>query len=347
MASGWEYIITNSMTMEVIGKIRNAHDRSLSVDLNKSGSASCWLPISDPLSASAWPWSTALVAQYDNTWFWSGPLVQRKTNMAQGQVTISAVGWFERLMHLTIQDVNGASYSNQDAGAIVADLLDKAADQDPHLQITLGTVETTQPRTITYNLDQSIGQAILDLADLESGYDWYIDPITRELNIVAQLGTVRPECRWMFLGDGKSRQSNLANVEETVDGSTLVNQMRTRGQFGSGYADDPASMNTYGVFQEAPSLSDVVDPVVLVAYAGAEIFYRSQPRVTYDLTPKPSSKATVPKLFRDFNIGDVGYLTARRGIVDVRDQPVRAFGATLAINDAGTETITNLQTTAN
>jgi hypothetical protein len=88
----------------------------------------------------------------------------------------------------------------------------------------------------------------------------------------------------------------------------------------------------------------VVDNNILLAYANADIVYRAQPRLTYDLTPKPSTKATVPRLFRDFNLGDTTYMTAKRDYVEVEDQATRIFGVSLAISNAGTETLSKLQT---
>lgn len=345
MAQGWEYMLARSSDMSVLGKFKYAHDRTLEIDLNKSGSASCWVPMSERLAQFVIPWKTSLVAQYDGEWFWSGPISSRQTDMAAGKVSISAIGWFERLMHFFISDLT-LTYTAVDASAIIIDLLAKAAAQDAHLPITMGDVELSQLRTITYNLDQNIGQAIQDLAELEAGIDWYIDPVTRELKIYEIRGVDRPRCRWTFLGDGKSRQSNLTNCVEMLDGSTLVNDITPRGKYASGHDEDLVSQTDYGVIQERPSLSDVVDTTILNAYAAGEIVYRATPRITYTLTPKPSSKATVPKLFRDFDIGDVGYLTARRDFIDVQNQAVRMFGASLSISDPGVETITNLQTTA-
>lgn len=345
MAQGWEYILARSSDMSVLGKFKNAHDRTLETDINKSGSASCWTPMSERLARLAIPWKTCLIAQYDGTWYWSGPIASRQTDMAGNRVAISAIGWFDRLMHFFIEDLS-VSYTEVDAGAIITALLAKAAAQDAHLPITMGTVELSQPRTITYNLDQNIGQAIQDLAEIEAGIDWYIDPITRQINVYARRGVDRPKCKWNFIGDGKSQQSNLSNCVELLDGSTLVNDITPRGKYASGHDEDLVSQTDYGVFQERPSLSDVIEPERLNEYAVAEIVYRSQPRLTYILTPKPSSKATVPKLFRDFDIGDIGYLTARREFIDVQNQAVRMFGASLSINDVGVETITNLQTTA-
>lgn len=344
MAAGWEYILARSSDMSTIGKLKNAHSRALVVDLNKSGSASCWIPTSESVAKYVSPWRTCVVAQHDGQPFWSGPIVSCPTNMATGEMTISAVGWFEHLMHLLLKDLL-TSYVEEDEGAIIASLLGKAREQWAALPIALGTVEASVQRTRSYQQDQNIGQAIIDLTELEDGTDWYIDPITRELEIVARRGVDRPNCKWVFI-HGESGRSNLSNVERDVDGTGMVNDMIARGKGVSGRQTEPLSEEEYGVFQESQGLSDVVETETLESYAAAEVAYRSQPRVTYKLSPKPyTSTFKVPELFKDFDIGDTNYLTARRDFIDVEGQAERVFGASLSISDVGTTTITDLQTT--
>lgn len=347
MADQWKFLLCNSSDLSFIRELRNAHDRTLNVDINKSGSASGWLPMSDKAASLIQLWSTCIVAQYGSTIFWSGPISNRRISYAQGRVSFNAVGWFDRLMNFLVQDNPSVQYANQDAGAIASSLIGKARAQDPHLPITMGSVTLTQNRTITYQRDQNIGQAINDLVQLESGFDWYIDPVTRQFNVVAQLGQDRPSCKWSFIADGQSQQSNLADLEVFEDGTAIVNWIAPRGQYGTiTPVQEPVSQDAYGVFMEAPSISDVVDSNILTAYANAELVYRAQPRVTYTLTPKSSAKVTVPRLFRSFNIGDTTYLTARRDQHVITDQAVRIFGVTLAIQDNGAEVLSNLQTTA-
>lgn len=345
MAKGWRYYLGNSSDMEIVSELKHAHGRALEVDNNKSGSSNYWVPIGDQPAGKVWPWETCTIIQHDDDIFWSGPNTSRTTDMSSGQVAVSAVGWFERFMHLLLLDFT-TSYVDKDAGFIISDLVAKARALDPSLPITMGTVVPSQIRTITYSRDQSIGQAIIDLGVIESGVDWYIDPVTRKLNVVPRRGVDRPDVKWTFIGDMRSQQSNLSNCVESVDGNTITNSMRPRGKVASGFAEDAMSRDRYGLFMDNPSLSDVSDTSILNAFANAEMVYRAQPRVLYELTPKPSSKGNVPKLFRDFDIGDTTYLTARRGHVDIVDQATRMFGVGLAITDVGVEILNKLQTTA-
>jgi hypothetical protein len=198
--------------MKIIGELKQASARSLSVDINKSGSASFNFPMDHRYAKYINALRTCLIAQRGDEWFWSGPIHQVTRDFAAGKISATAVGWFDRLNSRFLPDQR--QYADQDAGGITSDLL-SIANGIGDTFIKLGTVEPSQLRTTTYARDANIGQEIQSLVELESGYDWYIDPVSRELNIVARRGQDRPQCKWILIGDGKSNMSNLKNVVET------------------------------------------------------------------------------------------------------------------------------------
>lgn len=364
----WRFFLALSRDMSIIGELKAASGRQLTVDMNKSGSASFNFPMDDELVAPyIGTWRTAIVAQrgYQNDakWFWSGPVSSVQRDYAAGTISVSAVGWFDLLLHrlaaerLTyapgVAPRTGASaHSGEwDAGEIVADLIAYVNERFDSY-ITMGTNEVSQPRQRAYEVDVNIGQEIQSLSEIESGYDWYIDPRTRELNIVARRGIDLPNVRWIFVADsseseGRSAQSNLSNVQDSEDGSTLANDIMARGKFSSAEAQSVESQDHYGaLFQDVASLSDVVDPDILNAFVNAEIVYRQNSRTTYTLSPLPHTVPGVPLLFDDYDLGDTTYLTARRGTFEINDQAVRIFGVGMSIDENGVESITSLKTSA-
>lgn len=341
MAQGWRFYLGNSSDMSLIGRLPHADGRQLQVDLNKSGQATCASLMRDEIARKAYPWETCLIAQHDRDLFWSGPVVMRNRNWASGTISITANGWFERLMNLKLQEA--LTFTDADAGSIAQTLLGKAIEQDPTVPITIGIVEPTQPRTISYAIDQNIGQAIIDLCELEAGFDWEVHPVTRQLNIFAKISVDRPNVRWAFKEHGNC---NLADLDDSLDGTSIANRFWARGKFSSGFGELPESIDRIGVFEDTGSLSDITDQNILDAYANEEVVFRGWPRATFTLTPKPESKASVPKLFRDFNIGDINYLDAERDGQEIIDQALRVFGVTLDIDKLGVGTLSNLQTTA-
>jgi len=131
-------------------------------------------------------------------------------------------------------------------------------------------------RNLTYQIYQNIGQAITDLSNIEGGFDFEVNPVTRALDIY--YGTVKTGST--IFGRGVNRPevvfgyrwgpSNLSNASRTTDGSKLMNQETATGRYGTGQQTDTASVATYGLYEEQQTLSEVVDVNVLDAEWSAE-----------------------------------------------------------------------------
>jgi hypothetical protein len=317
MAEGWRYFLADSKSLEIIGELGEAKSRTLGTDINKSGNASCTYPLDAPYAEFIWPWRTALIVMFDDDWFWSGPISMRTRQWASGKVVINAIGWFEKVMRRIVLELDGLAYTNMDAGAIAFALLDYANSVGDTL-VRPGIFEGSQVRTRTYVRDANIGQEIMNLAELEAGYDWYVDPVTRRLNIVERRGALREDVVWYAVQDGEvveydghrraSSGNNLADVQDVADGTTVVNQ------------------------------------IFLDAYANGEMVYRAQPKTTYQLTPKSNADERVPRFKIDFDLGDTMPLVCKRGTMEIVGEHVRAFGVDLDIQDNGVAHISRLQT---
>lgn len=267
---------------------------------------------------------------------------------------------------VTLQEYLGDGiYANQDAGAIAIALLNKA-NTDGATKITPGSVQPTQPRTITYQQFSNIGKEIKSLSDIESGYDYVVDPITRALNIYNRTnatnfpstpgGTFASGPSWIYSADRTSTlrfdygvgKDNLSSIVKRLDGSTVVNRLNVKGKYALGQASDATSQSTYGVFEDVISLPDVVDAStsVLPFYANAEIAFRKNPKVTYDISVKPGDNS--PKLFVDFNIGDRGTINTGANVFSgvQTNQAIRIFGVQLSVDAEGNERISGLQLSA-
>jgi hypothetical protein len=105
--------------------------------------------------------------------------------------------------------------------------------------------------------------------------------------------------------------------------------------------EDSVSMDIYGLFEENNTLTQA-NQDILAPYGMAELAIRARPFVVYNLVPQPYG----PRLFDDFQIRDMIFFTAIKENFRVQNQAIRIFGATVNIDDAGNETISQLQTTA-
>lgn len=83
---------------------------------------------------------------------------------------------------------------------------------------------------------------------------------------------------------------------------------------------------------------------ILAAFGNAELAVKSTPRVTYTFTPFPETDARVPNIFSDYYVGDKVYLTAKLGTLQITNQAIRIFGATLSIDENGNSSVTSLET---
>jgi hypothetical protein len=331
----WKIILANTKTLESLAQLDQARDVSLTLTLNSPGNASFSMPIIDEKALLISPIETCVMFYRDDQLIWSGPIWTTDESLPEARINVTAVGWFELLNHrLLSADV---SYTNIDAGTIASNLLADANGQYQTL-ITIGTIESSQPRTRAYKKYQNIGQEIKALSEVESGFDYLVTPDTRTLNIYAERKTITDV---VF-----EYQSNLSSLERTFDGSTVTNRIWALGNGLTGTATDFASLNEYGLFEESTSLSEISDSQIIGAFCNAEIAIKKTPREIINLLPFPWTEGNnVPRIFDDYQIGDVVYVTASYGTVQIERKACRIFGASISISAEGNERISQIQTT--
>ncbi len=126
----------------------------------------------------------------------SGPIWGINGSLDQGMVTINGVGWLETLQKKILY--NTADYTNGGYGIpadeIAFGLLNRINSQyigraddlpDAPLLVKPGNVfgGPLENRNRYYVLGQALGPALQDMSDIEAGYDYVVDPDTRELNL--------------------------------------------------------------------------------------------------------------------------------------------------------------------
>lgn len=361
----WEFHLANSLDMSRIGVISQARDRQLTLIHNAPGSATFNVPVTDPLFAGIEPVKHCIIAYRNAVPIWSGLIWNMKDDLPgmSGRTAVSCVGWFEILNHRVLRanvtyprlvdppiTITGGGIVFADPFGVVG-----AADYHPGGLLTIanaqhdtwiveGTNTDTMLRAISYQFGQSIGQAIIGLTEVEAGFDFYIDPLTRVMNIknwdeyedvsaTAQFGY-----NW--------GPNNLQDVGRELDASTMCNRDTAMGTFGGGMAEDTAAQSEYQLFEEVVNLSDVVDTNVLLAFAGGEVTLRARPRVIYTLQPFPWKRGQVPQPFVDYGLGKVVEFSAKKGTrINIQRQKVRVFGMNVSITNEGNEKLGQLQVT--
>lgn len=261
-------------------------------------------------------------------------------------------------------------FVNEDAGSIVSQMVNYA-NSFHDTRITMGNIDVSQPRIVTYRPFQKIADIIDQLSAVEAGFDWDIDPVTRKLNIfyrqfasgISVFGKGRDKRQDVVFGYNWG-PCNCKDVKKSVDPSWLLNNPFIQGKFsGSFGAVNPTptpgdaqslSIAKYGLYEDAIQLSDVADNTILEAYAEEEIALRSVPRVIYQFTPLtvsaedmeslPDDTPNVPRAFIDYEVGDIITFGCMDGTIQVANLAQRIYGMNVTIDDNGNELSATLQT---
>lgn len=350
----WRYFLGHSLTMEEIGELKRCRGRSMEWDLAGGPfQASMSIPVNLKIAPEVAPGKTCLICKRNGETEWSGPIVTTEDTLPGTMFSIQAVGWYELLNHRIIREeqitgtVPGATwpvplhYSAVDRGVMAFDLLELANAQLPTL-ITPGQRLDMDPATYLdkmYERDMVVGQEINMLGEIEGGYDYEVNPTTRELNIWPYRGTTKENVLYAY----GVFPRNLASVTRRENAAEIANRITARGKYGNGLAEDTVSQAIYGLYEEVASLSDVTDTDTLLGYAGEEVTLRATPRVIYTIVPKPTGKVGI-KPFDHFNLGDTLSFSAEGGRIKVADQGMRVMGFSVAHEDDGKERISSLKT---
>lgn len=356
----WKLYLVNSATMESLGEIKQARDKSFQLALNKSGGCDFQVPLDYGLFSSVEEIKHGVIAYRNDVPRYSGPIWNLDEQTESNSLRVSSVGWFELLNHRILRlDVGYPSFG---AGTITAGQIVFAnpsgtpgtsnyfpgglltiANAQRDTWITEGISSDQMNRIITYQKGQSIGGAISQLSEIEAGFDFDIDPLTRIMDI-KNWNEVRDRTEAVVFGFNWG-PGNIEKLGRQFDVSTMVNRYTALGKYGGGFAEDIPSQEEFQLFEEQTQLSDVVDPNVLLGYAGGEVLLRKTPRIIYSFQPFPFVPGgRVPAPFEDYDLGDLISFTAiKPPRIDIRGQVARVFGINVTVTNEGNEKITALQ----
>jgi hypothetical protein len=317
-------------------------------------------------------------------WIWSGFVMPIDEDWTNNVMKVSCVGWAQRLaMRMIRRDI---TWTGVDDAKVLQDLLAEmnlaAIPYQDGSTYTVPTVAGSNPNTPTWmtwggaqpnqgpggatayiaRTDAAINAPITitkqryqmvlpmwdELAQLESGLDWWVDPKTRTVYVYRKKCTVRNVVVAFKWGP-----NNLGLFSRNIAADQKANCHITTGQQGiaPGIADNVADQAINGLIDGLTQLNDVNNTNYLVANSGAEILLRQNGKITYGITPfayvgdinrQPNS---VPEPFVDYDpVWDELKLSAispKRGNIDL--QTVRCYGCTINIDEENNEQLGQLQ----
>jgi len=352
--SNWKFFLANSNDLSLEKDITfEARGKQLNLSHNRSGNLSFNLPLNGDNYDNTFTNKKCVIALKNKNIVWSGPIWTRNLDLNADKIEISAVGWFEILMYRHFYAEK--TFTNIKDTTIAFDLLN-TANADIPTWITAGSSASNVNRTITYNVWQSIGEEILALSDMESGFDLEVDPETRQLNLkpynqFADRTNVPFGYNW--------GPNNISNIVIAENGGEMRNRVSVVGSNNmvKNYPYPPVSSASSSVSQsqtdnnllaEIIEMTEVSDENVLNAIAESEGGIKEYPQVNYEITLKPQGPSNPYDFFEDYGLGDKIYFTAQKSVEGkniVIEKAVRIFGASISIDENGKEVVSSLQTT--
>lgn len=342
----WEYFLCDSGNMGVILPIKEARAKRLQLIYNRPGSFSCQVPITSQVAIQARKHAHCILAVRDGTPQWSGPIFTLVDTVPDDTTTITAMGWLEelnrRFISIALEPVS--TYKDKTGGFIAASLianLELSVDQDGNFRpsrIHTVAYSDTQLRTRTFKRGQNVGAAIKELIDIENGMDVLINPMTRTMFCI-------PPTSWQYRPEAMLGYNvfpnNIQSLTRTEDGTRTANAVNVQSSTGAVFTVSPEEdIDPVGVMLEDwITISDVNDTGVIGGYANGEQIYRRNGVTEYSVQPKTGPGLRTLRLFDDFDLGDAIYLSADRGRLQIKAQPVRVFGATITDDGSGQEII--------
>lgn len=233
-------------------------------------------------------------------------------------------------------------------------ICDAFLDNDEPIRGTLGlyidnTATSGPPRDRTYDYGKPIGEAIQQLAEVDDGFWFRVDPYEGTRDDVALFS----ELVFLYPGSGDDLdiafeygaggQGNLASVGVSVQPPTNYVVAVGAGEVGSqlySIQSDVASMEAFGVYQVNLNRTDVSEQTTLDQLALDAL--RPDPRTIYSCTPVRFGE-NLPTPWEAFDVGDTLWLRLR-GEAPYLTATIRcrvtAFQVT--IDDSGVELLTGL-----
>ena len=376
----WRFILVRSYDLKPLGELKDANSVSLSLALNSGGSLSFSMSMNTDLAQYVWPIEVGVVAyRYGSTGpqaIWSGYINAIDEDWQAGTMSVSCVGWLERLskrylhqkmifsatdaaqiMAQLFLEGGGALYSAGITSYVTADGATQywPAGSRPNGPVNMeigaiypnegpggATAYVVQNLNMTYEKGQGVLSAIQDLSNIEDGRDFEVTVLDRRFNIYRKKRRILPS---IILGYNWGPE-NLVQFGRQIDGSTLVNYHVTTGASGTtaqGVTDIPSEQR-FGTFEEIMALSDVHDNNILAKFSVEEISIRRNPRMMFSATPFPwTEENSSPEPFVEYRIGDqVGLIARKLPRLNINTQ-VRIFGIQVGISPEGNETLGALQ----
>lgn len=235
--------------------------------------------------------------------------------------------------YLDVRLVRDVTYTTQDQSAIAMDLInDSQAYTDGGLGLVSGVVLGGVTRSIQYKTydGKYILEAIQDMSELEDGFDFWISPSTRAVNIIYPRPATNRSLHLVY-------PQHISSYAVSYYGKYLRNRVVVQGPDPAYVvAVDTTSLSTYGLREYADALKDAKTANDLTEYTG----HLRDMRKDVKGYPTLVLRGQYLNIFDPFTLsfGDLVKITIQDGYVNI-DGLFRYKGAQVTVNKGGDETI--------
>lgn len=326
-----------------IGEFETFRNLKFSKNLNSYGSCSFEIPLEDPKAGSLVVPRRYCVyvyrrenGEYQGTLVWAGEQVLRYAHLKADNdnwLEVYCYDWFEQLYHrYTARTVQ---YDGIDAGQIAFDLIDTSQNDSSglgDLGITEGTIEATMNRDRQY-YNQNIGEAIVNLANVISGFDFEITN-DKEFNVYAVKGEDKSEDVIFELGKNVKEMNIKEDFVNPVNRAIILGEATDQSDLQRVERENVDFMHTYGLRESLLSEMDIADLATLEDRGDALLRKYQLPLMVLDMNILESSAPNIT----DFELGDLITVVAQKGFYDI-NKDYRVFGYEVEIGDKNEESL--------
>jgi hypothetical protein len=248
---GYKILVKDS-SGDLVGEVQSFRKVEHGKRLNNYGEANFDIRANDPMASTLIDLRKNTIEIYRRkdsadvlVWAGNQALATGKlTDKGNNWITIYCYTWFEQLIHrFTAAE---KEFASTDAGAI-ANTLITDTNSDDDTGITIGSTTTTTDRDRTYN-NQNVAEAIINLANVVSGFDFEITD-AKVFNVYDIMGTDKTDSVIFEYGH------NIKNMTITEDFVNPVNRAIVLGEATGETTlqrverDDAGLQTTYGLHE--------------------------------------------------------------------------------------------------
>ena len=253
--------------------------------------------------------------------------------------TAADLPWLER-RRIQAEPAASRTFVQRDAGDEIVRELVNAQNARGTTRVRMGPVQRSVRRDRTYEPGKVFGDALAELARADDGFHYLANPVDGVPGTHAEL-----VIRWPLSGVDRPG-AKFEYGAGTIGNLSGYRRVRSRPRnfvtaVGAGRPDplrrsksDAASIATYDLLEDEVSHSTVTQAATLDAHAQGAV--QPQPGDVFTFQPiaadpDDANAPYVPRLYHDFDVGDTGRLTIKRGRVQVSELVIRFVDAELEI----------------